>query len=1338
MPNATVNPIQTISVKVDSGKQTVVQSTSQFVGAQNQSLVNEISNIGIIANNASNTANSALANVAYLQATNDTQNTSIIIIQGVDETQNVYIQAAFDKANTSGTSETANVIYLQGALNSANANISTIQGVDLTQNVSISAAFGLANTLQGGLNTANANITIIQGVDNAQNAAITIVQGVDVGQNTNIATIQGVDLTQNASISAAYTLANTLQGGLNTANANIVINQGVDLTQNANITIIQGVDVGQNAAITIIQGVDLTQNTNISTIQGVDLTQNASITAAFLLANTLQGGLNTANAAIVVNQGVDNTQNTNIATIQGVDLTQNAAITASFALTNTTSILAQAAFNKANTGGSSGYLANSVLFANTTGYLSNTNNIQFISSNNSLYVANAVITGFGIVFPDGSTQVTSASGAATDAIARASAQAAYDKANTASSNTVIIQGVDLTQNAAITIIQGVDVGQNTTITAIQGVDLTQNASIAAAFTLANTLQGGLNTANASIVVGQGVNNTQNANITIIQGVDVGQNAAITIIQNTDLTQNAAITAAFNTANSKFNSSGGTISGDVSLTGNLVITGSNVSLGSVANVHITGGNTQQFLITNGSGTLSWIDLPLANTVSYTANSITLTNGVYISGNVQSIQTFGDQGTGGYYNFTDGSNTGPAWIVNVDFLNITSFNRVAMNIQYTQNSGHTIYVDLYNYGSSSWDSIGSYTGLLGYYQFALEALSSVPYVSGGKVQLRLYHSNTGNVAHETRIDYIALQTSSQGPQGPRGANGATGTTGATGNGVATGGTTNQILIKNSSTNYDTAWVDNFAFDRANTVQGGLDTANANITISQGVNNTQNANITIIQGVDIGQNAAITIIQGVDTTQNTNIATIQGVDLTQNASISAVFGLANTLQGGLNTANANIVIGQGVDNTQNSAITIIQGVDTTQNTNISTIQGVDLTQNSSISAAFNKANSANILAQAAFDKANTGTSGGISASGYLANSIIYANTSGYLSNVSSLAYFTSNSTFAAPNISTTSVYATNIYGSGVDLLTYTQSAYAKANSKTYTFAQNTAPATANNQDLWVQVDTGVVYQNFGNTTYPVWAEFGPSGQLANTQPGIITATSGTFSGQLNVTYQPATTIGSAIQITAANTQGGTGYADALTITNSSFGATNANKTIRLTSIGELQVVNSAYQMTPLSLTDRGDLTLAGNSTTNGIAAGYAPNRPAFKVAGNGGSISATTTVAGGYMVVDYNQGSYLNTTTGIFTAPVAGLYQVNVVVRTQSNANPSINQIIIRKTAAIGGAVTTQIMVEFGVNTTMNHAGGSALVKMAVGDTLKFDVTSGSISFDGNDNWSVAYIG
>ena len=159
-------------------------------------------------------------------------------------------------------------------------------------------------------------------------------------------------------------------------------------------------------------------------------------------------------------------------------------------------------------------------------------------------------------------------------------------------------------------------------------------------------------------------------------------------------------------------------------------------------------------------------------------------------------------------------------------------------------------------------------------------------------------------------------------------------------------------------------------------------------------------------------------------------------------------------------------------------------------------------------------------------------------------------------------------------------------------------------------------------------------------------------------------------------------------------------------------------------------------LSGTFSGDATLSGNINITGALT--LPNRPAFRVVGNGGSITATTTVTSTNWTLDFQQGSALNTTTGIFTAPVAGLYQVNLVIRTNSNASGTITQAIVRKTAIADSSVTTQIMVEFAANTTMNHAGGSTITKMAVGDTLKFDVTVGTISFDGNDNWSVAFIG
>jgi hypothetical protein len=136
--------------------------------------------------------------------------------------------------------------------------------------------------------------------------------------------------------------------------------------------------------------------------------------------------------------------------------------------------------------------------------------------------------------------------------------------------------------------------------------------------------------------------------------------------------------------------------------------------------------------------------------------------------------------------------------------------------------------------------------------------------------------------------------------------------------------------------------------------------------------------------------------------------------------------------------------------------------------------------------------------------------------------------------------------------------------------------------------------------------------------------------------------------------------------------------------------------------------------------------------------PNRPAFRVTGAGGGKTAVTRLSGSYLNVDYQQGGGWDNATGTFTAPIAGLYQVNLVVRTNSNTLGTISQIIVFKNNTSGTNGDVQIMVEFGSNTTMNHAGGSTISRLAVGDTLRMVVAVGEISFDANDNFSVAYIG
>ena len=286
------------------------------------------------------------------------------------------------------------------------------------------------------------------------------------------------------------------------------------------------------------------------------------------------------------------------------------------------------------------------------------------------------------------------------------------------------------------------------------------------------------------------------------------------INGTSITDNANAAfdyanSAYNTANNALANTTGTFSGDLTISGNLVVTGANVALGNVGNVHIYGGNTGQILVTDNQGNLSFIDLPTTNTTTYVANTISLTNGVYISGSVSDIQTLND---GNYYAISDGSNTGPAWIITTTFTNVVAFNRLVTNIDYTANSGHIIYFQIYNNITMTWDNLGSYSGASGYSQYALEVLQYTPYISSGTVQVRLYHSNTGNPAHVSHLDYLALQLSAQGAQGPRGATGAQGSVGA---GVASGGTVGQVLIKNSSTNYDTSWSNNLinAYNGAN---------------------------------------------------------------------------------------------------------------------------------------------------------------------------------------------------------------------------------------------------------------------------------------------------------------------------------------------------------------------------------------------------------------------------------------------------------------------------------------------------------------------------------------------
>lgn len=132
-------------------------------------------------------------------------------------------------------------------------------------------------------------------------------------------------------------------------------------------------------------------------------------------------------------------------------------------------------------------------------------------------------------------------------IAQAKAQDAYNYANTIVSDTQIDQAARTTANTAsnnIIIIQGVNVSQNARMTVIEGVDATQNTNIAAA---AQTVPQNAQTTNYTLQLtdaGKHIYYTQSSNTTLYipttSNVVFSNGSTIMIISRTSLSANVTV------------------------------------------------------------------------------------------------------------------------------------------------------------------------------------------------------------------------------------------------------------------------------------------------------------------------------------------------------------------------------------------------------------------------------------------------------------------------------------------------------------------------------------------------------------------------------------------------------------------------------------------------------------------------------------------------------------------------------------------------------------------------------------------------------------------------------
>jgi hypothetical protein len=176
-------------------------------------------------------------------------------------------------------------------------------------------------------------------------------------------------------------------------------------------------------------------------------------------------------------------------------------------------------------------------------------------------------------------------------------------------------------------------------------------------------------------------------------------------------------------------------------------------------------------------------------------------------------------------------------------------------------------------------------------------------------------------------------------------------------------------------------------------------------------------------------------------------------------------------------------------------------------------------------------------------------------------------------------------------------------------------------------------------------------------------------------ITPTTGTLSltGNYAVTYNPGTATSYAITATGKDTQGGTGYFDFLRATNTTSGATNPNKTIRLNSTGALEVINSAYTATLMSLSDTGAFSVPGPISVGGKKA---VNGPAFSAYAD----NTLQTITSGsqqkvlFQIEDFDTDGCFASSR--FTPTVEGYYQLNAEVRLDGSSGTGEIMIVLYK--------------------------------------------------------------
>jgi hypothetical protein len=280
------------------------------------------------------------------------------------------------------------------------------------------------------------------------------------------------------------------------------------------------------------------------------------------------------------------------------------------------------------------------VYANGMVYFGNTSNLIFGNNSSLKFTSNNIIGNLNSEFLGGYNSnyyisITNTSiNQAQSAFNRANS--AYGQANTAIANTILLFGIDATQNTAIS----------------AAFSAANNEPIAkSSFDQANLAYGQANTAIANTVLLFGIDVTQNTSISLIQGVDNTQNAAISAAFSAANNEPIA-KSSFDRANSAYSQANAAYS-----QANTGTTQAQAAFGR-ANSAYNQANTANTNAANASF-LSTGTVPTARLASGTANSITYLRGDSTWATVVSGATITDTSSAGTYYLGMSTGTSGAW-------------------------------------------------------------------------------------------------------------------------------------------------------------------------------------------------------------------------------------------------------------------------------------------------------------------------------------------------------------------------------------------------------------------------------------------------------------------------------------------------------------------------------------------------------------------------------------------------------------------------------------------------------------------------------------------------------